>query len=94
MNTPHKCSHLVEIFNNLFQSSYRTKLIGGADEPLYLPEGPGGIHQVRFRKDYYASALHEIAHWCIAGVSRREMLDYGYWYEPDGRNMQQQAAFE
>ncbi|PSU11213.1 hypothetical protein C9I92_03655 [Photobacterium ganghwense] len=38
--------------------------------------------------------LVELAHWCIAGPKRRLLEDYGYWYEPDGRTAEVQAAFE
>lgn len=55
-----------------------------------LPDG----NKIFFTRDYFASALHEVAHWCIAGAERRSKVDYGYWYAPDGRNAQQQALFE
>ncbi|MCG8439844.1 MAG: elongation factor P hydroxylase, partial [Pseudomonadales bacterium] len=42
---------------------------------------------------YFRSALHEIAHWCVAGDARRQLEDYGYWYAPDGRNAEQQTQF-
>lgn len=35
-----------------------------------------------------------MSHWCIAGAKRRQLEDYGYWYLPDGRNAQEQSAFE
>jgi len=38
--------------------------------------------------------MHEVAHWCIAGKARRQQLDYGYWYKPDGRTQAQQSTFE
>ncbi len=67
----------------------------GADEPLYLPASESaGLNQVISRLDYFSSALHEISHWCIAGVERCKMIDFGYWYEPDGRTEEQQSAFE
>jgi elongation factor P hydroxylase len=47
-----------------------------------------------YREDYFSSALHEVAHWCLAGARRRRLEDYGYWYAPDGRNAEQQLAFE
>lgn len=55
-----------------------------------LPEG----NKIFFNRDYFASALHEVAHWCIAGEARRKQVDYGYWYAPDGRNLEQQLMFE
>jgi len=51
-------------------------------------------HRLFFRHDYLSSALHESAHWCIAGEQRRAQLDFGYWYSPDGRTEQQQQLFE
>ncbi len=43
--------------------------------------------------DYIRSALHELSHWCVAGIKRRKIDDYGYWYAEDGRNQKQQDAF-
>jgi elongation factor P hydroxylase len=86
---------LVQIFNDLFVDSESTELVIGADEPLYLPQSEtGSLCQVISRLDYFSSALHEISHWCIAGKERRKLIDFGYWYEPDGRSEQQQRAFE
>jgi len=85
---------LVTVFNRLFQESLNTQLIGGAEEPLYQPEDSGIGGTIFFTKDYLASSLHEIAHWCIAGEDRRKTLDYGYWYAPDGRSEEQQGLFE
>lgn len=86
---------LIHLFNGLFQSSYRTRLIRGGKEPLYLPSTTRHCyHQLIFTQGYYSSALHEIAHWCIAGHERRQRIDFGYWYLPDGRNAEQQKAFE
>jgi elongation factor P hydroxylase len=52
------------------------------------------FHRVIFARGFFASALHEVAHWCIAGEVRRQRVDFGYWYAPDGRNAAQQKAFE
>jgi elongation factor P hydroxylase len=38
--------------------------------------------------------LHEVAHWCLAGDERRKMIDYGYWYNSDGRSNIAQKKFE
>ncbi len=96
-----ECDTLVGIFNGCFAESLNTCLIKGGSEPLYLPAGmaegdmaPSGCHRIIFTRDYTASALHEIAHWLVAGEARRQLLDYGYWYVPDGRNPDQQLAFE
>jgi len=83
------------LFNDLFRTPYGTVLIRGNDEPEYLPaSGQHSEARVIFAHGFYASALHEISHWCIAGPERRKLPDYGYWYSPDGRSAQQQAEFE
>lgn len=86
---------LEAVFHQVFESSHRTRLVGGAAEPLYSPASNAvSFHQIIYTRDYAASALHEIAHWCVAGRQRRLQEDYGYWYAPDGRSEQQQALFE
>ena len=88
---------LVDLFDALFYTSHHTRLIAGADEPVYLPAQKGSgseYHRLCFREDYFSSALHEIAHWCLAGQHRRQLEDFGYWYQPDGRNAEQQQRFE
>lgn len=85
---------LIDLFNRVFLAGFNTCLKSGFDEPLYTPSIRNHAAEVCFRADYVSSALHEIAHWCIAGKSRRELVDYGYWYEPDGRNSLQQKEFE
>jgi elongation factor P hydroxylase len=81
---------VVATFNRLFKQSEDTVLVAGASEPFYLPGQP---NQVFFRADYVRSALHEAAHWCVAGPRRRGLPDYGYWYTPDGRSAERQTAF-
>ncbi|MGC3875364.1 elongation factor P hydroxylase [Halomonas sp. GXIMD04776] len=91
----HSANDVVALFNGLFSNTYGTRLIQGGDEPLYLPAGPESVyHRIIFTHDFFASALHEVAHWCIAGAKRRELEDYGYWYLPDGRDRDQQTMFE
>lgn len=91
----HAPDDLIAIFNELFADTENTRLVRGDDEPVYIPAGSGrNFHQIVFAHGFFASALHEIAHWCIAGQQRRQLLDYGYWYAPDGRDRQQQAEFE
>lgn len=85
---------LIELFNTLFEERDHTVLLGGADEPVYLPARDECVPaQVIFTQDYVSSALHEVAHWCLAGAERRQQLDYGYWYCPE-RSRQQQQDFE
>ena len=81
---------ICETFNRCFALS-QVKLVGGAFEPLYEPGGQESC--IYFREDYASSALHEIAHWCIAGADRRQQPDYGYWYR-DKRDLKQQRTFE
>lgn len=83
------------MFNNLFQETEETVLTGGSDEPLYVPKSKDcALNRIFFRQDFYSSALHEIAHWCIAGKERRKLPDFGYWYQPDGRLAEAQRLFE
>jgi len=90
------CSARLErVFADCFADKLYTRLQGGADEPLYQPaRRQGEAHVLYYRADYFASALHEVAHWCIAGAARRLQVDFGYWYAPDGRSTAEQLAFE
>ena len=85
--------HVVRAFNKQFLAAENTLLCGGADEPYYIPPIDQRPASIWFRSDYVRSALHEVAHWCVAGRVRRQQEDYGYWYTPDDRNGVQQAAF-
>lgn len=70
------------------------QLSPGADEPFYRAARSASEFAIIYSTyDYFSSALHELAHWCIAGVERRQKDDYGYWYEPDGRSVEQQQLF-
>ncbi|KII77292.1 elongation factor P hydroxylase [Vibrio renipiscarius] len=91
----HDYQDLITIFNDTFSAHYNTVLELGGDEPIYLPaDEQHPQHRIIFARGFYASALHEIAHWCVAGPERRLLEDFGYWYEPDGRTAQVQAEFE
>jgi elongation factor P hydroxylase len=91
----HDCNNLVVLFEKIFLLSHGTRLLGGGEEPEYIPAaGLNSEHTIIFTRNYFASALHEIAHWCIAGEQRRQLPDYGYWYAPDGRTAEQQKKFE
>lgn len=91
----HRLEDVIALFDGLFLPRYRTRLVRGGDEPLYLPaDETCSWHRVIFARGFYASALHEISHWCIAGARRRRLEDYGYWYLPDGRDASQQRDFE
>ena len=86
---------LIRIFNHTFSTSMNTQLVKGGDEPLYAPISVTcEHHRIIFAHGFFASALHEVAHWCLAGASRRLLEDFGYWYIPDGRDQAQQLKFE
>lgn len=86
---------LISLFAEIFAQSERTVLVRGTHEPVYRPwttEHP--YAEIVFAHGFFSSALHEIAHWCIAGQARRRLPDYGYWYQPDGRSTELQREFE
>lgn len=92
---PHRVEDLEKLFDQCFLEKFSTRLRSGANEPLYLPfDRDRGCAEVQSTRNYFASALHEVSHWCIAGEVRRKEVDYGYWYEPDGRDDATQAFFE
>lgn len=82
------------LFNRAFATTCNTVLRGGASEPLYSPACRKAPAQITYREDFASSALHEVAHWCIAGAARRRQVDYGYWYSPEGRSRTEQVDFE
>ena len=93
--TQHRYHDLIQIFNRCFEHSHNTRLVKGGDEPIYLPASDQqSRHEIHFANGFFASALHECAHWLIAGEKRRQQVDFGYWYQPDGRNAEQQKLFE
>lgn len=92
-NTTMRLTEFIDFLNFNYLKRYNTVLTGGFEEPFYLPPRQGKPAEIRFTRDYYRSALHELAHWCIAGAARRQLADFGYWYVPDGRSQQQQDAF-
>lgn len=90
----HDIDDLIEIFDHCFFESYNTRLTPGGEEPVYLPASADCTwHRICFAHGFFSSALHECAHWLIAGSRRRLLEDYGYWYAPDGRNAKQQHIF-
>lgn len=91
----HKADNLISLFNSCFADTENTILVRGGSEPVYVPADEShSRNRVIFAHGFFASALHEIAHWCIAGRERRTLVDYGYWYRPDGRSAGEQAEFE
>jgi len=85
--------HWIAALNDTVLSDYDTRLVGGFCEPFYKASRGGASAEIRFTHDYARSALHELAHWCVAGKVRRQHDDYGYWYAPDGRTDAQQQLF-
>jgi elongation factor P hydroxylase len=81
------------VFNATFAARFATVMLGGAEEPLYLPGTNGVPARILYRSDFAASALHEAAHWCIAGPLRRRHVDYGYGYVPPPRPAAARRAF-
>ena len=71
-----------DLLNNHYLYTFNTVLEGGYNEPFYKPPGDGQTIRIQFTRDYIRSAMHELAHWCIAGKKRRMQDDFGYWYAP------------
>ena len=80
-------------FNAAFLLRESTRMCGGAAEPLYVPARDQRPAELHYREDFAASALHEAAHWCIAGRRRRALTDFGYTYLPPPRTQAEQDAF-
>ena len=91
----HNYQDLIHLFDDCFFITFNTRLVKGEDEPIYLPADKGRpYHAIFFAHGFFSSALHECAHWLIAGEARRLQVDFGYWYAPDGRTAEQQALFQ
>ncbi len=59
---------LIDLFDATFYQRYNTRLVAGTHEPIYMPASHKcRFHQVIFGHGFFASALHEVAHWCLAG---------------------------
>lgn len=84
---------LIQLFNVLF-AEQKVILARSAKEPEYFPALDNQPARIEFANGFFASALHEVSHWCVAGKRRRTLSDFGYWYAPDGRSAAQQRAFE
>ncbi len=94
MSEIEKLTALKHTFDALFFATHQTRMSFGHSEPFYRAQKEGAPAEIQSREDFLSSALHEIAHWCVAGEERRKLDDYGYWYEPDGRSEEQQTEFE
>ena len=89
---------LIHLFNSMFAQTNMdgvpTILVRGAGEPEYFASRDGNPARIEFAHGFFASALHEISHWCVAGKKRRQLDDFGYWYVADGRDEATQKLFE
>lgn len=91
----HNYRQLIDIFDSCFFEEFNVRLVKGDDEPIYLPaDEQEKFNRIVFAHGYYASGMHEISHWCVAGAERHKLVDFGYWYCPDGRDAQTQSEFE
>ncbi len=80
-------------FNACFSEKFQVSMVGGGKEPIYLPGDSATLACLVYREDYPSSALHEAAHWCIAGLGRRRQIDFGYTYSPPPRTPKAQQNF-
>ena len=70
---------------------FNTRLIKGDDEPIYLPADA----EVPYNKNRLRSWLLCQRHprdfaLVYCREARRELVDFGYWYCPDGRDARTQ----
>ena len=84
---------IARCFEQCFAAQLPVRCVGGASEPFYRPGAAGRPAVLRYRADYAASALHEIAHWCVAGARRRALADFGYAYLAPPRSSAEQQQF-
>lgn len=92
-NEKYQVDWLIFQFNQWFKAK-NTELVRGDYEPEYFAPTEHEPAKIVFAHGFFASCLHEISHWCVAGNKRRQLNDFGYWYAPDGRSEQQQQQFE
>ena len=84
---------ITNLLNTHYLQAFNTVLVGGSQEPFYEAAKNDQPARIGFTRDYIRSAMHELAHWCIAGRNRRLQDDFGYWYAADGRTQVQQELF-
>ena len=88
------CEELAALFNTVFEASEQTILVDTDDEPHYLPrDNDRLLYCIFYTKDSYTSLMHEVAHWCRAGFARRQLPDYGYWYQASNRSPEAQQLY-
>ena len=65
----HDIDDLILLFDGVFADRYRTRLVRGEDEPIYLPaDARHDHHRIVFAHGFFASALHEIFDECQQGT--------------------------
>ncbi len=71
-----------------------TRLVPTQQEPYYLPKNiTHPWHQIFYTEHSYTSLFHEVSHWCIASLERRQQIDYGYWYQESSRDQHAQQIY-
>jgi len=85
------CEYLIAVFGDAFPNLV---IRGGAEEPLYTAPKEDATATIHFRSNYPRSLLHEVSHYCLAGERRRCIDDFGFWYFPSGRTVEEQQRFE
>ena len=85
--------HLAGRFNAGVGRQFGVQLVGGADEPVYMPRRGSRPAWIRYARDHASSVLHELAHWCLATPVERELVDYGLHYRPPPRSRAEQLRF-
>jgi elongation factor P hydroxylase len=85
------CQYLMNAFASIFPD---LTVEGEAEEPFYKAPGVSTNAIIYFRDNYPRSLLHEISHFCLAGDRRRNLDDFGFWYFPCGRSIEEQRDFE
>ncbi len=85
------CQYLINAFASIFPG---LTIKGGAEEPFYAAPRANVSATIHFRSNYPRSLLHEVSHYCLAGDQRRNIDDFGYWYSPCGRTIEEQQRFE
>ena len=85
---------IASLFTEVFAAE-RLQMFGGGVEPRYTAARGDVPATLQYTADFASSALHEAAHWCLAGADRRALDDFGYFYVPaEARSGADQRRFE
>ena len=72
---------LIILFNYLFENTENTILVGGAEEPLYLPADSDPLHtkhRIIFRKDYFVGYSNGLNPFLQVNPKSSEAFIYGF----------------